>query len=74
MPRDGKFSWPHEPDNSMRFLLKSYIKMRQIKKQLIIVPVAINWERKIDIKQLLNQGQDKITVLTLMRRINKMPY
>ena len=56
MPRDGKFSWPHEPDNSMRFLLKSYIKMKQIKKQLIIVPVAINWERKIDIKQILNQG------------------
>ena len=48
--------------------------MKQIKKQLIIVPVAINWERKIDIKQILNQGQDKITVLTLMRRINKMPY
>jgi len=48
--------------------------MKQIKKQLIIVPVSINWERKIDIKQLWDHKDTKLTFLNLMKRINKMPY
>jgi len=48
--------------------------MKQIKKQLIIVPVSINWERKIDINQLWDRKDTKVTFLNLIKRINKMPY
>jgi len=48
--------------------------MKQIKKQLIIVPVSINWERKIDINQLWDRNDTKVTFLNLIKRINKMPY
>lgn len=76
--KTGKFSQPSEPCNLMKMLLKSRIEIQKKSIDIKLVPVHLEYERVIDLKDLItNQGKCMLPqdsgLLMVMRKLMQTP-